>query len=263
MSTTPEPRAQLQAAVDALDWWHQIDLGAGIVTPGADRTAAKLATLALPASFAGRSVLDIGAYDGFFSFEAERRGASRVVALDCLAWQRGPTSGRACFELARRALGSKVEDVYCDVMDLSPVAIGRFDVVLLLGVLYHLRDPLLALERVAAVTNDTLILETHTDRLDVRTPSMRFYPGDELNADASNWWGPNEAAVIAMLREVGFESVRCAYRRPLHGRLARALRARIRPRRVPIRESLHQGRLVVHARKSAGSSPDAGEIRTP
>ncbi len=73
---------QLKSKVEALRWYHTIDLGRGIVTNGIDNTPLRLARLDLPSSFAGRSVLDIGAWDGFFSFEAERRGASRVVATD-------------------------------------------------------------------------------------------------------------------------------------------------------------------------------------
>jgi tRNA (mo5U34)-methyltransferase len=123
----------------------------------------RLARLDLPASLEGRTVLDVGAWDGFFSFEAERRGASRVVATDHYSWHGlgwGTGDGKAGFELARTALGSRVEDVDIDVMDLSPERVGTFDVVLFLGVLYHLRHPLLALERIASVADDLLVAET-------------------------------------------------------------------------------------------------------
>ena len=72
--------------VEALRWYHTIDLGQGIVTRGVHDTPLRLARLDLPLSFAGRTVLDVGAWDGFFSFEAERRGASRVVATDHYSW---------------------------------------------------------------------------------------------------------------------------------------------------------------------------------
>ena len=77
---------ELRKQVEAIRWFHRIDLGHGVVTPGLDDTPAKLARLKLPESFAGKSVLDIGAWDGFFSFEAERRGASRVLAVDSFCW---------------------------------------------------------------------------------------------------------------------------------------------------------------------------------
>jgi tRNA (mo5U34)-methyltransferase len=134
--------------VEALRWYHTIDLGQGIVTRGVDDTPLRLARLDLPSSFAGRSVLDIGAWDGFFSFDAERRGASRVVATDHYSWHGpgwGTNDGKAGFKLAREILGSRVEDDDIDVMELSPERVGTFDVVLFLGVLYHLRHPLLAL----------------------------------------------------------------------------------------------------------------------
>jgi tRNA (mo5U34)-methyltransferase len=200
----------LRARVDALRWYHRIDLGHGIVTPGADNTAFRLPRIGLPASLAGQSVLDIGAWDGFFSFEAERRGASRVVAADYYSWHGvgwGTGDGKAGFRLAKEALASKVEDVDVDVMQLSPERIGTFDVVLFLGVLYHVPDPLGALERVASVTKGMLILETVVDLVGISRPAMAFYPGTELNADPTNWFGPNHAAVAGMLRAVGFSRV--------------------------------------------------------
>ena len=70
---------------------------------------------------------------------------------------------------------------------------------------FLLRHPLLALEKVSAVAGDMLILETHVDLTVVNRPAMAFYAGSELNGDPSNWCGPNEACVIAMLLEVGFK----------------------------------------------------------
>jgi tRNA (mo5U34)-methyltransferase len=201
----------LRARADAIRWWHSIDLGHGVVTKGVDNAQAeRLSRLHLPADFSGRSVLDIGAWDGFFSFEAERRGASRVLAADYYSWHGtgwGTGQGKAGFELARQALGSRVEDVDVDVMDLSKDRIGTFDVVLFLGVLYHLPNPLLALERVAAVTGGMLVLETVVDMVGFGRPAAAFYPGRELNGDPTNWWGPNQAAVCGMLQSVGFARV--------------------------------------------------------
>ena len=107
--------AELRAAVARQEWFHTIDLGGGIVTPGRDESPRKLGWIGLPEDLRGRSVLDVGAWDGFFSFECERRGATRVLALDGPAWQEpawgpGGFGTKAGFELARRALGSSVED---------------------------------------------------------------------------------------------------------------------------------------------------------
>jgi tRNA (mo5U34)-methyltransferase len=199
---TPEV---LQAEIAKIPfWYHRIDLGDGIVTPGrADTEWGHTGdTIGMPASLSGKTVLDIGAWDGFYSFEAERRGAKRVLATDHFAWT--TYEAKAGFALARRALRSNVEDMNVDVMDLSPERVGVYDVVLFLGVLYHMRHPMLALEKVAAVTGEQLIVETHVDLLDVTRPAMAFYPGTELSGDATNWCGPNPAMVLAMLQVAGF-----------------------------------------------------------
>lgn len=237
----------LRSRVAAVRWYHTIDLGQGIVTPGIDDTPFRLARLDLPASLAGRSVLDIGAWDGFFSFEAERRGASRVVATDSYAWH-GPGWGtKAGFRLAREVLGSKVEDVDIDVMELSPERVGLFDVVLFLGVLYHLPHPLLALERVASVTRGLLILEIVVDLVGFRRPAAAFYPGRQLNDDPTNWWGPNAAAVHAMLHSVGFTNVRTVTReRSAMYRGLRAIAHRLKGKNQ-LAPAFRQDRMVFHA----------------
>jgi tRNA (mo5U34)-methyltransferase len=217
---------KLRESVAALRWYHTIDLGHGVVTPGVDNSAHRLARIDLPASLTGKSVLDIGAWDGFFSFEAERRGAARVVASDYYAWHGvgwGTGEGKAGFDLARRTLQSRVEDVSVDLMDLSPEQVGTFDLVLFLGVLYHVRNPLAVLERVAAVTSGQLILETVVDMVGFGRPAAAFYPGVELNGDPTNWWGPNAAAVAGMLHVVGFNRVEVVT--PQRSFLYRGLRA--------------------------------------
>ena len=242
----------LQQRVAAHRWYHSIDLGGGIVTRGIDDTPLRLARLELPASLQGLAVLDIGAWDGFFSFECERRGAARVVATDYYSWHGSGWGAKSGFELAREALGSHVEDVDVDVMDIAPGRLGTFDLVLFLGVLYHLRHPLLAIEKVAAVTRGTLILETVVDLVGLGRPAMAFYPDRELNADPTNWWGPNQEAVVGMLKSAGFDDVRVVT--PTPGPLYRGARAawhrlRGRNRLIP---AFRQDRAVFHARKRAG-----------
>jgi tRNA (mo5U34)-methyltransferase len=241
----------LERRVAAHRWYHSIDLGGGIVTRGIDDTPVRLARLDLPASLEGLSVLDIGAWDGFFSFECERRGAARVVATDYYSWHGSGWGAKAGFELAREALGSHVEDVDVDVMDIAPGRLGTFDLVLFLGVLYHLRHPLLAIEKIAAVTRGTLILETVVDLVGLGRPAMAFYPDRELNADPTNWWGPNHEAVVGMLKSAGFDDVRVVT--PTPGPLYRGARAawhrlRGRNRLIP---AFRQDRAVFHARKRA------------
>jgi tRNA (mo5U34)-methyltransferase len=217
---------RVRAEIAGVNWYHRIDLGGGIVTPGVDQTESRLRPLRIPEDLSGKTVLDIGAWDGFFSFEAERRGANRVLATDSYSWGGGGWGTKDGFETARRILGSSVEELQIDVMDLSPDRVGTFDVVLFIGVLYHLRHPFLALERVASVTEGLLILDTHTALVRQRRPMMLFYPTNELNDDHTNWWGPNPAAVEAMLRDVGFTRVE-----------------------QPAPKLTRRGRLIVHAAK--------------
>jgi tRNA (mo5U34)-methyltransferase len=242
-------RERLLAEVAAYRWYHRIDLGDGIVTPGENRTGQTLKRVRLPESLAGQSVLDIGAWDGFFSFEAERRGAERVVAVDPECWG-DPSWGsrgwgtKGPFDLARRTLGSSVEDRDIALLDISPTTIGTFDVVLFLGVFYHLPNPWPYLQAAASACADLLIVETHADLLDLRRPAMAFYPGSEVGGDPSNWWGPNASALAAMLGDAGFRRVTVYTESRVH-RLARTAVGRLRSR--PFK--FQQGRIVAHARR--------------
>ena len=251
---------ELARRVAELGWFHSIDLGGGVVTPGQSDTAKLLRRIAMPEDLSGQTVLDIGAWDGFYSFEAERRGASRVVAVDHHSWSEHPESwgSKDGFELAREALSSRVEDVFADVMDLSPEKVGgTFDVVLLLGVLYHLKYPLLGLERVASVTRRHLILETLIDLRYLRRPAAAFYPGAE-HLNVSNWWGFNRSGVIALLRTVGFDDIRVLWPQTRARRLGEwaynvgnVVHSRLERSRNNLPLSyIPTGRLVVHAFRS-------------
>jgi len=147
------------------------------------------------------------------------------------------------FNLARRALGSAVEDVDIDLLDIAPDTIGMFDVVLFLGVLYHLPDPWPYLQRMAGVTRELLIVETHADLIDVRRPAVAYYAGDEIAGDPSNWWGPNPAMLLAKLRELGFDRVEVVHQESHPYRAARAAYHRVRGGRM----RLMQGRIAAHA----------------
>lgn len=160
----------------------------------------------MPADLTGKSVLDVGAWDGFFSFEAERRGAARVLATDAFVW--GLPGMKGGFDLAKTALNSKVEERLIAIEDTSPETVGMFDLVLFLGVLYHLPHPFLGILRLASVTKTMAIIETYVDLIDVPRPAMVFYPGRTLNDDPTNYWGPNPACVVSMCKEAGFREVR-------------------------------------------------------
>jgi len=111
--------------------------------------------------------------------------------------------------LARKILNSQVEDYNIDVLDLDPEKIGTFDVVFFLGVLYHMKYPLYALEKVRSVTKELLVLETHISLFFSLFPQplMRFYPTNELSKDVTNWTGPNIALVKSWLLTAGFKRV--------------------------------------------------------
>src|SRR5438128_953823 len=124
--------SELRKEVESIQWFHRIDLGNGIVTPGGDNSPQKLQAIRMPESFKGMSVLDVGAWDGFFCFECEKRGAAKVTAAD--TWEGitkwvGPEGKMAGFQLAKRVLNSRVEPLDIDVYDLSPERAGVFDVV--------------------------------------------------------------------------------------------------------------------------------------
>jgi tRNA (mo5U34)-methyltransferase len=225
---------------DAADvfWWHSIDLG-DRVTPGwksPEVLAAEWDQLHL-GDLTGRSVLDIGAWDGWFSFQAERRGAGRVVALDHYAWsmdlvrqqayiaecrasgeamrpyhQLGDIwrpddlPGKAGFDIAHAALGSRVEAVVADFLTVDTRALGTFDVVLWLGVLYHMEEPLRALRQVRAVTAELAVIESQACVApgDPASAWFRFHAGHDLNADPTNWFVPTEAALLHLCEAAGF-----------------------------------------------------------
>lgn len=234
--------------VKEIDWFHQIELPGGVMTPGVNRSAFSLSRLDLPASLVGESVLDVGAWDGFYSFEAAKRGAARVLATDSFVWQgRWKQDG---FLLARRTLGLEdvVEDRFIDVMDLSPEALGEtFDVVLFLGVLYHLTDPLGALQRVSSVCKGLLVLETETALNYLPFPAARLWPGRELGNDDTNWWSINQSALVALLKSYDFREVRVVYRTSLLRRVGRALKSMKSGR--GFWSGLRGCRLVIHARR--------------
>lgn len=196
-------------------WYHRIEFRPGIITPGVNAGDVTLRHLELPDDCRGLRALDIGARDGYFTFELERRGAE-VLALDYTA---DTDTG---FRTAADMFGSKAEFVHANVYDLTPERFGHFDIVMFLGVLYHLPDPLEALHRIRAVSRGRLCMESYVidaalpladgAKVSMATtappltdvPLMRFFPGRALNNDPTNYWGPNVACLDAMAREALF-----------------------------------------------------------
>jgi tRNA (mo5U34)-methyltransferase len=285
----PDGAGALRDRVAAVNWYHSIDLGGGVVTPGHPVNRAMVDRALPPVD--GRTVLDIGAWDGFYSFLAEKRGAARVVAMDHYAWcvdfparleyweqceargelpdtRRDLTDfyrpdtmpGRKGFDLAREALDSRVEPVVADFMEVDPAEVGRFDVVLFLGVLYHLREPLTALERVRALTTGVAVVETEAVRVLglPRAPLLEFHLGGELRGDHTNWFVPTESALHGLCRAAGFSRVETRVGPPAVSRqlasIARTVVARRRTAGPPAPASAAAGsplferyRIAVHA----------------
>jgi tRNA (mo5U34)-methyltransferase len=182
-------------------WYHEFEFAPGVVTPGSRNSRSLLAQLDLPLNLSGLRVLDVGARDGFFSFECERRGAE-VVAIDYLpAEQTG-------FPIAKQILGSQLDLIHENVYNLTPQKYGQFDIVLFLGVLYHLPDPMRALDVVFNMMRspswlylETVVIDDDLPPEIARRPFMQFYPSATKNSDHTNYWGLTEACAIALLEE--------------------------------------------------------------
>ncbi|WP_181703882.1 TIGR04290 family methyltransferase [Chthonobacter albigriseus] len=224
--TVIEPsRDDLRARIEALGpWFHNIELGGVWTAPDhflGDYPAVKWRRFesAIPKDLTGRSVLDIGCNGGFYSLEMKRRGADRVVGID--------------FDedyLAQARFAADVEGLDIEFRRLSVYDVGalgeRFDVVLFMGVLYHLRHPLLALDLIHEhVAGDLMVFQSMqrgAGQVDVVAENYPFtdtahfdgsgYPKlhfieHRYSDDPTNWWVPNRACAEAMLRAAGFDIV--------------------------------------------------------
>ena len=271
----PDP-AELQAQADSFTWFHTIDLGHGVKTKGLSDSNATITREQLP-DLGGRSVLDIGTWDGYYAFFAERSGASRVVAMDHYAWGldwtardrywnecrengtlpdhsrdttdfwRPDLPGRRGFDFAHAALASNVETVVGDfaAVDLEPL--GTFDVVLYLGVLYHMKEPLTCLERLRAVTREVAVIETVAMRLRGSSGHslLAFHSGGDLNLDFGNWYVPNIEALSNLALAAGFSRVEVVQGPPPNPAPKRtSWRERLGARRD---EPVEEYRAIVHA----------------
>lgn len=200
-SVIAESRRQIER-LSKLGWYHSIELKDGTVIEGHQTVAQlrrRLAQFPVPEDLTGRRVLDIGAWDGWFSFEMERRGA-QVVALDCARNTR--------LLEARALLGSRIDYRVGDICRLTWRDLGRFDIVLFFGVLYHLKHPLLALENVCGMCRDAAFIESFVSDPDPDgIPSMEFYETTELRGQLDNWVGPNASCLLAFCRTAGFARI--------------------------------------------------------
>ena len=203
------------------EWFHNIDLGGVQTAPGhflGDYPAVKWRSFAdaVPADLSGKAVLDIGCNGGFYSMEMKKRGAARVLGVD---WDED--------YLAQARFAAEVTGLDIEFRRLSVYDVGslgeRFDVVLFLGVLYHLRHPLLALDLIHEhAARDLLVFQSMQRGAPEADPVRENYdfwdtaqfdrPGypklhfieRRYADDETNWWVPNAACAEAMLRSAGF-----------------------------------------------------------
>jgi len=209
---------ELAKILSSFEWHQKWEARPGVFTPGTNSVERLFTGCGIPADLTGKRVLDLGAWNGCCSFECERRGAERVVALSL------EDPDETGFNALKHYLGSHVEYVEGSVYSLLPDELGLFDTVLFFGVLYHLRYPLLAFDQIHNVARGEVFVETHVidERLRLRrklplvetllpkllatTPVWRQYGDYELHPeDRSNWFGPNIAAVVEGMNSAGFD----------------------------------------------------------
>lgn len=217
--------AEQERRVRARRWYHTMELAPGLVTDGWFDLRADVGRYGLPERLDGLRVLDVGTWDGFWAFELERRGAAEVVALDLddereLDWpaRRRPAEfpdepRGAGFALAHEILGSRVRRVVRSIYHATPEELGTFDLVVCSAVLVHLRDQLLALERLSALCRGRLVLAEEYDRASGLSP----FPVARYLADRDRavvFWLPSRRTWRRMAWTAGFDEVR------EHGRFA-------------------------------------------
>jgi tRNA (mo5U34)-methyltransferase len=217
--TTDEIRSRIETLGP---WFHNMDLRGVKTAPThflGDYPALKWRRFAhaVPQDLTGRTVLDIGCNAGFYAIEMKRRGAARVLGVD-----------NDDDYLAQARFASDISGLDVDFRRLSVYDVGclgeRFDIVLFMGVLYHLRHPLLALDLIHEhASRDMLVFQSMqrgSDRIEKLKSDYHFWQTDQFERpaypklhfiehryadDATNWWVPNRACTEAMLRSAGFE----------------------------------------------------------
>src|SRR3954466_11995042 len=220
MSEPSMSAEELRETVARYPWYHTLDLGQGVKTPGMFDHAPVLQHYPLPADLSGKRCLDVATMDGFWAFEMERRGAASVTALDLedpsqLDW---PASLRAQhdksmdetkaerFALAKTALGSNVERVLMSAYDLSP-ELGTFDFVFCGDLLLHIKDPITPVENIRSVCTGSALIVNVIKKFRF----MEKRPIAELDGiDVFQWWVTNLEGLIRIVRAAGFARVEAA-----------------------------------------------------
>jgi tRNA (mo5U34)-methyltransferase len=212
--------AAIRKRIEGIVWYHTIDLGHGVATPGAFNHLPVLDQYCVPDDLTGKRVLDIGTFDGFWAFEFEKRGATVVALdldnagqLDLPAQVRAKTSQEELnrkfgngFAIVHDILGSRVERVVNTVYEIDPAVHGMFDIVHIGSALIHMRNPIRALQRMRSVARGyALISEPYKKDLERYGPK----PLVECRGgrEDCNWYRFSRPAFLAMLEGAGFSKV--------------------------------------------------------
>ncbi len=209
-------------------WFHKIDLGPGLTTKTESSAGEaddhplgtwNIIKRCLPKDLTAKSVLDVGCNAGFYSVESKKRGAAKVLGVD--AQRHHVRQAR----FVAKALGLNIQYQKLSVYDLDPRTIGHFDLTLALGLIYHCKHLVLALEKLFLVTKEVLILETAIiaaekeakglrslmQRLEYETPNLHPLAYLENSRDSKepiyNWFYPSVNCLKALLRDVGFDEI--------------------------------------------------------
>ena len=216
--------AELLERVNAIEWYHTIDLGNGVVTPGWFDLRNEVHRYPIPERLDGKRVLDVASFDGFWAFEFAKRGAAEVIALDIDSFAEVDMSPRMRrqkspeylarktgegFRLCQEILQLPVRREVCNVYDLSPERLGMFDMVFVSDLLLHLMNPMKALHNIASVTRgDAIIADVYDAGLPEKDTLMRYLGGEVHNT----WWAMSFGALEKIVQDAGFSSVQLTNR---------------------------------------------------
>ena len=222
-TSSPELSADLRERIDAIGWYHTLELAPGLETEGWFDLRPDVPRYGLPERMDGMRALEVGTWDGFWAFEMERRGAD-VVAIDVEQWgdfdwlpwireSKGaqietPSDGH--FWTAHEMRGSKVDRRICNVYDLSPDSVGVFDIVFCGSLLLHLKDPLKALVNIRSVTRERATIVTLLDEeIEQYVPgkpwvSVGHRPAESRLGEACIYWKFSTKGLQELMEYAGF-----------------------------------------------------------
>ena len=232
--------AAIWERIAGIGWYHTIDLGHGVATPGFIDNRPTVHLFGIPQDLTGKRCLDIGTYDGFWAFEMERRGASEVIGIDVDspadhdlplplkkraieeqrrgdvdlrdAWTEEMSAARLQwpgegFRVAAGILGSRARRRALDVYDLAPESFGMFDLVLISQLLLRMRDPQTVIEnmlRVTAPGGCAIVAEPYDPELEaLKKPASEFIGTTRMGI----WWAHSIKSMRLMMQTAGFERV--------------------------------------------------------